>query len=102
MKEAPPTATATPTRAPYASLNQRLYRAQREVAVQKARNQQLNSELKAAENELKVLRKALASTSFKLGKLITRALRSPAALFALPRDLWQLRAESRARRAARR
>lgn len=102
MKETSTASKPVSPRAPISTLNQRLYKVQREVAAQRARNQQLQSELKAAENELRVLRKALASTSFRLGKLITRALRSPAALVSLPRELWRLRAESKARRASKR
>lgn len=102
MKEAKTQMTPNRPREPFASLNQRLYRAQKEVEVQRVRNQQLLSELKAAETELKALRKALSSTSFKLGKLITRTLRSPGTLLSLPRELWRLRADSKARRAAKR
>lgn len=102
MNESQPVGAPAPTRAPISTLNQRLYKVQREVAAQRARNQQLQMELKAAEQELRVLRKALSSTSFQLGKLITRALRSPVALMTLPRELWRLRAESRARRATKR
>jgi chromosome segregation ATPase len=84
-------------RTTHEELNQRLYEARRDLQAHRARHKLLRTELLAAQNEVAVLRKALSSTSFRLGVLLTKAMRSPKALLRLPADLWRLRTDAQAR-----
>lgn len=86
-------------RATVEQLNQMLYDVRQDLEVEKRRHAVFSRELKAAQKEVTALSKAAASPALRLGRLLTRALRSPRALVRLPLDAWKLRAEVRAAKA---
>lgn len=81
--------TAT-VRTSYDDLNQRLYQSKRQVKEMRSKIQRLTTELQAARLEIAAQRKLVSSTAYRLGNLLIKATKSPAALLRLPMDLWKL------------